>query len=239
MKDNKKILITGSGSGLGHDISKLAKDNGHFLIGIDIKYKDIFSESDDSVDQKVFCDLSDLDSVAEVSKTISKEHKKIDVLINNACGFFLKKLGEKLDYKKLVSNTNINFNSPLILLNNLIGNLNASKNPLVINVSSGAAYGAPFASHYSMSKGALLSLTKAINEEFRINGNIRAVSLIPGTISTGHSLRENFIAITPIPGRDPVISERAISMKVMEIINNSSEYYEEEIVIKPHKKNIL
>ena len=36
-----------------------------------------------------------------------------------------------------------------------------------------------------------------------------------------------------------VIEKEAISKKVLEIIQNSSFYYEEEIIIRPHKKNIL
>jgi len=240
MKKDKTIIITGSASGLGNNISKLLKQNGYFIIGLDQKYfEDQEGPGNEYVDYRIPCDLSDLESIVNIAQEIVDKVNSIDVIINNACGFFLRRLGEELNLQELEKNTNINFNAPLILLNELKKSIEKSPSPLVINISSVSAYGSPFSSHYCMSKGALLSLTKAINEEFRIHGNIRAVSLVPGTIGAGHSLRESVLAITPIEGKDPIIDQIFVSKKILDIIKNCENYYEEEVIIKPHKKNIL
>jgi short-subunit dehydrogenase len=255
----KTFLITGGSSGLG---MQLVLDE--ILLGAKVVFLDInepnfahtiFSESMDSppslslslspsldsnVNLPIFLkvDLRDIKMVSQAAKELTAL-KVVDVVINNACHFVMGKLGKISDYESLEESMNVNLTSPIILINELMDCLNLATNPLVINISSTAANGAPFCSPYAVTKGGILSFGKAINEEFRINGNLKCINLILGALDGGFSLREAHEAVTPVPGKDSVIPVSPLSKFIVKLIDYAEYFDITEITLKPSKMNIF
>ena len=128
--------------------------------------------------------------------------------------------------------------APLLIVNNLKPLLDVAVNPLIVNISSNSADGAPFCTHYCMSKGALNSLTYAINEEFRINGKMRAITFALGTLNTGFSLREEILAVTPVIGKDPVINPDEVAKLIFDIVHKNKFMNLELIKVQPKKQKV-
>lgn len=138
----KTILITGSTDGIGKlTATKLAADQHQVILHgrNDAKLKQTIAEiktlSQNENISGYVADLSDFDSVHQMTADISKEHTKIDVLINNA-GVFKSPVSETdqgLDIRFAV-----NFLAPQVLTNDLLPLIKKSDEPRIINLSSAA-----------------------------------------------------------------------------------------------------
>jgi short-subunit dehydrogenase len=225
---------------LGEKVVFLDTNEPNFAHIIFSEYIENPSSLDSNINLPIFLkvDLRDIDKVRQAAKELTAL-KVIDVIINNACHFVMGKLGEISDYESLEESMNVNLTSPIILINELMDCFNLARNPLVINMSSSAANGAPFCSPYAVAKGGILSFGKAINEEFRINGNLKCINLILGTLDGGFSQREVHKAITPVPGKDPVIPISQLSKFIVKLIHYTEYFDITEISIGPSKANIF
>lgn len=236
----KNIVLTGSASGLGAYLAAEANRRGYRVIGIDKKYAENVSTVDENISIKIPCDLSDISDLQLATQRIisSNLDSGIDLLINCACQFLMQPFGGVYNDKDLVNATVTNFVAPLLLVNNLRAELEKADDPVVINISSNSAKGGPFCAHYCMSKGALNSLAYAINEEFRINGKIRAINFMLGTLETGFAIREDYLAITPVIGKDPVMSPAEVANIIFNNYESSRYVNFVDIEITPKKKFI-
>lgn len=82
----KTILITGVGSGLGHESMRVLSLRGAHVLGVD-RNQDIADAACAKIDGPITaygCDLSDPKAIVAFTKQIKKDHKKIDVLLANA-----------------------------------------------------------------------------------------------------------------------------------------------------------
>lgn len=229
------ILITGASSGLGLELLKEALARGHVVIAVDRNPID----SNENVDFYE-CDLSDIDQIENLTRQLNSKYKVygIELIINCACAYLMKRIGSVYESNELLKSTVVNFVAPLLIVNNLKPILDIAVNPLVVNISSNAAEGGAFCTHYCMSKGALNSLTYAINEEFRINGKMRAITFSLGTLNTGFALREEVLAVTPVIGKDPIINPDEVAKLIFDIVLKNEFMNFEAIKITPKKQNV-
>jgi len=158
----KKILITGTTSGLGKSLYKIYSNN-HSVYTINRKD----------------CDLSDLSQVSSYVKTVCKNIDHFEYVFLNA-GMLgdLKKINE-IDIKEYKKIFDVNVWSNKIIIDYLIQNNKAKK---VIGISSGAAIKTYFGwSLYCSSKAAFKQMLSCYNQECT---DIEFLSLAPGVIKT-------------------------------------------------------
>ena len=236
----KNVVLTGSDSGLGSYLAEEAHSRGYRVIGIDKAYAVKEIGCIGTVDVKIPCDISSMADIKRATDEIEVilGNDGLDLLINCACQFLMQPFGVTYDENTLLSATVANFIAPLLIVNNLKNALDRAEDPVVANISSNSSDGAPFCAHYCMSKGALNSLAYALNEEFRINGKIRSINFILGTLNTGFALRENYLAITPVVGKDPVISPKEVAKVIFESYESSRYLNFTDIKISPKKNHI-
>ncbi|MEM8836794.1 MAG: SDR family NAD(P)-dependent oxidoreductase, partial [Pseudomonadota bacterium] len=82
----KTILITGSTDGIGLLTAKMLAEEGHRIL-IHGRSEEKLANARASIDGDVegyLADLSSLEDVAALGETIRAQHKKLDILINNA-----------------------------------------------------------------------------------------------------------------------------------------------------------
>lgn len=110
----RKILISGGSSGLGLELAKQYGKNGFqvILVGRSTekleKAVNILNLLEVSAVRVYNCDVSDLDSVKRLAKTIEKDHVKIDRLINCAGRGHFGSLSE-MSSEQIVDMTTVNF----------------------------------------------------------------------------------------------------------------------------------
>jgi len=168
MRNKKTILITGASNGIGFEMVKIAASQGHKVIAMsrDItRLKSIIGVDSYSVD------ITNDILIESFIKKLSQKQVKLDVLINNA-GSLVNQSFEETSSEtfKYIYSVNVFGVASLIRLSLPIIN----KNGHVLNISSmgGVQGSSKFAglSAYSSSKGALITLTELLAEEYNKTG---------------------------------------------------------------------
>ncbi|MEM8846329.1 MAG: SDR family NAD(P)-dependent oxidoreductase [Bacteroidota bacterium] len=138
----KTTLITGSTDGIGKLAAvKLAKE-GHKVIlhgRNNEKLQNAIAEIKSLAEKEsvvgYVADLSNFNSIPQITTQILKSHSKIDVLINNA-GVFKSKVQQ--NENNLDIRFAVNYFAPFLLTNGLVESLKKSDSPRVINLGSAA-----------------------------------------------------------------------------------------------------
>ena len=218
----KTALITGSSKGIGKELSLLLLEKGYTVFG--------YSRTN-SIRHKNFhfnqIDLSSVQNLESINFPQVEENEHV-CLINNAG-----EIGEidKFGNKKtndIINEFNINTIAPSILSNSFIRSYQDQSNqPIIINISSGAAL-RPIESWgtYCQSKAALDMLTKIINQE---HNSIKAYSIYPGVVDTEMQKKIRDTDIEKFALKDvfveyfrnnELVDPKIISKKIYHILSN-------------------
>lgn len=170
-----KILITGSTQGIGKQIYDDLKEN-----------NEVFTINRKKLGENNFvCDLTNLQEVENLCKQLKKHD--FDVLINNAGGSYPKRF-EDLSVEDIVDRVNLNFISPLLIIQSVIENMKTKKFGRIINISSVTAKTpVPYLHIYSSAKSALNSLSESL-AKYYTGMNITINSICPGAVATNSSI---------------------------------------------------
>jgi short-subunit dehydrogenase len=185
---NKKIVITGATKGIGKAIAEKFVANG-FNLAFCARNKQevaLLAGKLQRPGQEIIampCDVSDKAALKKFADTVTERFGYADVLVNNAGVFTPGQVYNEEDgaLEKLIET---NLYSAYNLSRWLIPGMIEKKSGHIFNMCSVASIGAyPNGGSYSISKFALLGLSKALREEL-MDFNIRVTSLIPGAIYT-------------------------------------------------------
>ena len=205
MSDIKKIFITGASGGIGTAICDKFQNNKFTLV--------LTSSSEEKIEnlKKKYgnnhfyykVDLSDSENLQNCLDKISKEHKDISIIINNA-GATQDNLifRMKNDQWSKIIQTNLNSNYQII--KTLLPNMLSNKFGKIIGISSiVGSTGNPGQANYVASKSGMVGLYKSIALEVaKRNINVNVVS--PGFISTpmteslNENQKENYLSKIPM-----------------------------------------
>ncbi|MCW8876955.1 MAG: SDR family NAD(P)-dependent oxidoreductase [Kangiellaceae bacterium] len=134
---NKKVLITGATSGIGLKlVERLYQHNQIYIIA---RNKDKISELKKSspLVRAFVADLSDLDSVNNVTKEILLEVDQLDLLINNAAVQYTPTfIDSDFDYHSITEEITINFSAICCLTYLLLPVLKRDHKATILNVNS-------------------------------------------------------------------------------------------------------
>lgn len=183
---NKTAVISGATKGLGRAIAEIFAENGFDLCVCARTEKDLADMkmhwTERFPEQKLHVFVADLSEKTEVlafGEYVRSIWPQLDVLINNA-GLYLigTVLDEPDDHLERLLNTNLY--SAYHLSRSLLPMMLPQRKGYVFNLCSIASFLAyPNAGSYSISKFALLGLTKVLREELKTQG-IRVTAVMPG-----------------------------------------------------------
>ncbi len=185
MTNSKKIFITGAYGGIGTAICERFKDKNFTLVLTSSSQKKIESLKAKYGEEHYFyqIDLSNVENLQNSLDIISKDHKDISVIINNA-GTTKDNLIFRMkdDQWSEVIQTNLNSNYQII--KSLLPNMLSKKYGKIIGISSiVGSTGNPGQANYVASKSGLVGLYKSIALEVaKRNINVNIIS--PGFITT-------------------------------------------------------
>lgn len=170
----KKVLITGGATGIGKATALLFKQKGYDVF---ITYNQ--SEPDFDGITKIKCSLENENEIIELFNQITS----IDVLVNNAGISLIKQINDTTaeEYDKIMR---INARSYFLCSREAVKLMLKSHSGAIVNVSSmWGQLGASCEIAYSMSKAAVIGLSRSLAQELAPSG-ITVNCVCPGIIDT-------------------------------------------------------
>lgn len=178
-----KALITGASSGLGYEMAKILSRKGYDIIAV-ARREDRLLELKQNLKTNVEIVVTDVTD-EKACRNLAQYAKDVDVLINNAgFGVFGKFSDTNLDAELKMLDTNVR--AVHILTKLFVQEFKKRDYGYILNVASLAGFfsGPLFAAYYA-TKGYVLKLSEALNEELRRdNSNVKISVLCPGPIHT-------------------------------------------------------
>lgn len=213
----KKVVITGTSRGIGLELVKIFAQEGHKVLALSRNSEPVKQLQLQNV-TAISCDITSSSALSEVENHLKKNFSEIDILINNA-GALLNKpfLESELEEFKAIYETNVF--GVVGLLQKALPYM--SRDSHVVNISTmGGVQGSvkfPGLSAYSSSKGALITLTELLAEEYKETGpsfNVLAL----GAVQT-EMLEEAF------PGYQAPLSAREMAEYIFSFSLTGNKYY--------------
>jgi len=176
--DGLVAVVTGGAAGIGAAVVTRLIEGGARVAILDLN---IDGANPDAFAVKA--DVSDLASVTAAINAVATELGGIDIVVNNA-GIGAQGSIETVDEAEWARVLSINVTGMARVASAALPYLRASSNAAIVNTSSIAATaGIPARALYSASKGAVLSLTRAMAADHLREG-IRVNAVNPGTADT-------------------------------------------------------
>ena len=171
-------VVTGSASGIGLATARMLHSHGVQVFGLDIQRGELNGGM-----SWMECDVTKPATVNSAFASIEKEAKKLDIVVNCAGIGAIGSIEDATEDEWMrVYNTNVVGTARIAA--RALPLLRKSKNGAIVNICSIAATVVlPDRAVYSASKGAVLSLTKAMAADL-IKDNIRVNCVNPGTADT-------------------------------------------------------
>ena len=193
----KVAMITGASVGIGRAVALCLAEQGADLVLLDINYEALLTVGEEV---KKFggriltyeCDVSDEEKVNEITADAIKCLGKIDILVNNAALWRDTTLFAESSSDLWKRYMDVNVMGVYYCTRAVIGNMLENGYGRIINVSSVAGvYGNANMVHYSATKGALISMTKALAKEVTEKG-VLVNCVSPGSVSPAQNADIDF-----------------------------------------------
>lgn len=218
----KNVIITGTSRGIGFEMVKLFAEAGHNVLALSRNSKPISNLKLKNVTAFDF-DIIETENIATVSKYLKENMVEVDILINNA-GFLINKPFAEISSEEFKRCYEVNLFGIAEITKVVLPFM--KKNGHVVNISSmGGVQGSvkfPGLSAYSSSKGALITLTELLAEEYKETGpsfNVLAL----GSVQT-EMLEEAF------PGYKAPLSPQEMAQYIMDFSLNGNKFYNGKVL---------
>lgn len=194
---NKTALITGASVGIGRAAALKFAENGADLVLVDMNgelLEKVKKEAEEFGSRVLtfVCDVTDENGVNELVKSAESEFERIDILVNNAGIWrtwtpFAEVTTE--EWKRFID---VNIMGTVYFTKAVLGGMLENSYGRIINVASVAGvYGNANMAHYSATKGAVISMTKALAKEVSDKG-VTVNSVSPGSVSPSENFDVNY-----------------------------------------------
>lgn len=218
----KFIVVTGTSRGIGFELSKLLADAGYNVLALSRNDEPIKSIAHKNITAFPF-DVSSSEDREKVSKYLKDKNGKVIALINNA-GKLINKPFLEITEDEFKSVYDVNVFGVASMTKLIVPFMDEYGHVLTISSMGGIQGSAKFPglSAYSSSKGAVLTLTELLAEEFKESGpSFNALAL--GAVQT-EMLEEAF------PGYKAPVSAKEMAEYVMDFALKGQKMYNGKVL---------
>lgn len=217
----KNIIVTGTSRGIGYELALKFAEAGHQVLAISRKIPQTLLQH-----QNVTClsvDLADETALDQVENFLSSTWKKVDAVVHNAGALLLKPFSEttQADFESIYK---VNVFAVANLTRICIPYLEKGSHVVTISSIGGVRGSLKFAglAAYSSSKGAVITLTELLAEEYKEKG-ISFNVLALGSVQT-EMLNEAF------PGYQAPISAEGMATYIYDFTLNGNKYFNGKVL---------
>jgi NAD(P)-dependent dehydrogenase (short-subunit alcohol dehydrogenase family) len=186
--NNKVVLVTGAGSGLGEATARAFAVAGCAVACIDINQQaaqrvshDL--ESQDSKSIAISCDVSNAEAVLRTVQIVHERFGRLDIVVNCAAVDHTLSV-EEMTVEQWDAVIGVNLRGPFLFAKAALPIMREQHSGHIINIASTAATRAwANASAYHASKWGLVGFSRGLGVEGRPDG-IRVTTIIPGGMRT-------------------------------------------------------
>jgi NAD(P)-dependent dehydrogenase (short-subunit alcohol dehydrogenase family) len=189
-------LVTGAAGGIGQATVRSLRARGYAIIAEDISPK-VEELGEDKAIVPLQADVTATGTAQRAVALAQERFGRLDLLVNNA-GLFLRKPTEECtdeDFDVLMA---VNVRSAFSHARESLAALEATKGSIVNLASISGLVGQPGQTIYSMTKGALVQLTRQLAVEHAHRG-IRVNAVAPGAVDTDFIAKGRDAAADPDP----------------------------------------
>ncbi len=217
----KNIIITGTSRGIGFEIALLFANAGHNVLAISRKIPQEFLGNSKITSLSV--DLSKDEDLLQVENFISKSWRKVDILIHNAGSLVFKPFAET-STKDFENVYKVNVFGVANLTRVCIPFLSKGSHVVTISSMGGIQGSTKFAglAAYSSSKGAVITLSELLAEEYAAQG-ISFNVLALGAVNT-EMLNEAF------PDYQAPLSAKEMADYIFDFALTGNKYYNGKVL---------
>ena len=217
----KNIIITGTSRGIGYELALQFANAGHQVLAISRNTPQTLMEQ-----PNVSClslDISVAEDLIQVEKFIAHTWKKVDVLLHNA-GSLLHKPFDQISTEEFQSVYKVNVFAVAELTKICIPFMQKGSHVVTISSMGGIQGSTKFAglAAYSSSKGAVITLSEVLAEEYKERG-IAFNVLALGAVNT-EMLQEAF------PGYEAPISAKEMADYIFNFALTGNTYYNGKVL---------
>jgi NAD(P)-dependent dehydrogenase (short-subunit alcohol dehydrogenase family) len=218
----KNIVITGTSRGIGYQLVALLTNAGHNVLALS---RDAAPVSGMGISNCYCfsCDITEPKDIKRAATFVKDKWNHVDILINNS-GCLVNKPFSTLKYEDFKASYEVNVFGAAMLTQALLPFM--KKEGHVVNISSmGGVQGSakfPGLAAYSSSKGAIITLTEVLAEEYKETGpsfNVLAL----GAVQT-EMLEEAF------PGYQAPLSAKEMANYIMDFSINGNKFYNGKVL---------
>ncbi|EJL66634.1 short-chain dehydrogenase of unknown substrate specificity [Flavobacterium sp. CF136] len=217
----KNIIVTGTSRGIGYELALQFADAGNKVLAISRKIPQALLEH-----QNVTClsvDLADESALDAVEDFLSSVWKKVDAVVHNAGALLFKPFAEttQADFESIYK---VNVFAVANLTRICLPYLQKGSHVVTISSIGGVRGSLKFAglAAYSSSKGAVITLTELLAEEYKEKG-ISFNVLALGSVQT-EMLQEAF------PGYQAPISAEGMATYIYDFTLNGNKYFNGKVL---------
>ncbi len=166
----KNVVITGTSRGIGYEMAQLFAQQGHQVLALSRNSKPIESLGLENI-QTMSLDLSDSEHINSVKDYISDHWERVDIVIHNA-GYLVNKPFTELSEEDFLTVYHVNVFGVAKLNQVLIPFMKNGSHVVTIS-SMGGIQGSlkfPGLAAYSSAKGAVITLSELLAEEYKEQG---------------------------------------------------------------------
>ena len=218
----KSVIITGTSRGIGFEMVRFFAKAGHRVLALSRNSKPISDLQLPNVTARDF-DIANVSEIAKLSNYLQTEMDFVDILINNA-GYLINKPFSEITANEFERCYAVNVIGPASLIKTVLPFMDRDGH--VVNISSmGGVQGSvkfPGLSAYSSSKGAIITLTELLAEEYKKSGpsfNVLAL----GSVQT-EMLAEAF------PGLEAPLSAAQMAQYIMDFSLTGNKFYNGKVL---------
>lgn len=217
----KNIIITGTSRGIGYELALQFANAGHQVLAISRKTPQALIENENITCLSV--DLSDENDLTAVESFLTNSWKKVDVIIHNAGSLVNKPFSQlsQTDFEKVYK---VNVFGVANLTRIALPFLQKGSHVVTISSMGGIQGSMKFAglAAYSSSKGAVITLSELLAEEYKEQG-IAFNVLALGAVNT-EMLQEAF------PGYQAPISAKEMADYIFNFALTGNKYHNGKII---------
>jgi short-subunit dehydrogenase len=231
--NNKNVVITGGGAGIGREMALLFASEKANLALVDINTRTLAETAETlsgvNVHVKTYmCDVSEKKEIEQLADRVKRDFEFVDVLVNNA-GIAVGKTIIDSSYDDIRKTVDVNLMGLIWMTKQFLPDMVAANRGHIVNIASAAGMLAvPRLADYCATKFAVIGFSDALRMEMKKYGHtgIKVSCICPSVIDTG------MFAGFRAPILSPILKPRVVAEKIVKTVKKERSYLKTPFMVK-------